>query len=633
MRLVTCVGICLFRLSVLAEDPKFPVSSIPENLKLNANVVFREDHAKFTIHSRDRATYYVHQVVTIFNEKGKRYAYETIGYDKLSKIKDLTGMVYDAGGKQIKRLKSTEIYDQSAFDGFTLYSDARFKAINLSQATYPYTVEFEYEIEYKFLFHIPGFAVVSSENVSVQNSTYALVFPKGLQPRYKTYNITTEPAKAQIENITSLTWTFKNITPIEFEPLSKNSIVPSITAGPSTFEYDGYVGQMDTWNNFGIWVAALNKGRNVLPEETKRKIMQLTDKLSTREDKVKALYSYMQDKTRYVSIQLGIGGFQPFEASVVDKTGYGDCKALSNYMVSMLETIGIKSHYVLIKAGEGGGEIKTDFPSSQFNHAIVAVPNGLDTLWLECTSQTNPFDYQGTFTGDRKGLLITDNGAVFANTLRYPAEVNVQSRTADVFLELSGDAKAKIKTTYAGLQYENDNLNFYLNNQFDRQKEWIHANTNIPTFDVNSFSFKEVKEKIPSAIVNLDLNLRRYATVSGKRIFLSPNLMNKSTYVPEKIQSRKSKVFQRSAYTDLDTIKYHLPEEIYPEYLPEPVKLSTRFGEYEASFKIDQGSLIYIRRVKMLKGEFPPESYQELIDFYKSIGKADNIKMVFMTKT
>ena len=84
---------------------------------------------------------------------------------------------------------------------------------------------------------------------------------------------------------------------------------------------------------------------------------------------------------------------------------------------------------------------------------------------------------------------------------------------------------------------------------------------------------------------------------------------------------------------DFDTIRYQIPEEIYPEFIPEPTKFSSRFGEYESSFKIDQGSLLYIRKVKMNKGEYPPESYNELIDFYKSMNKADNIKMVFVTKT
>ncbi len=94
---------------------------------------------------------------------------------------------------------------------------------------------------------------------------------------------------------------------------------------------------METWDNFGKWIQALNSGRQELPPATKAKIKELTAKAKTDEEKVKILYEYLQSKTRYVSIQLGIGGQQPFEASVVDQFGYGDCKALSNYMVAMLE--------------------------------------------------------------------------------------------------------------------------------------------------------------------------------------------------------------------------------------------------------------------------------------------------------
>jgi len=83
----------------------------------------------------------------------------------------------------------------------------------------------------------------------------------------------------------------------------------------------------------------------------------------------------------------------------------------------------------------------------------------------------------------------------------------------------------------------------------------------------------------------------------------------------------------------LDTIRYHLPEGIYPEFLPNPIKLKNQFGEYEATFKLDQDNLLYIRRVKMNKGEFPAESYTELIEFYRSINKADNTKIVFLSKT
>lgn len=616
-------------------DLKYPVSEIPEALRQDVNVVVRKDEKTFHIMAENRATFSVHYVVTIMNERGNDFAKEVVLYDKLSRIVDFNGYAYDASGKLLKKLKNAEIYDQSAFDGFSLYSDNRLKAIDLTQGVYPYTIEYEYQVEYKYLFAIPGMTILPEEKVSVQQASYTLMFPPALAPRYKTNNISTEPVKGNSGSLQMLTWKFENLTPVKFEPAGPphEELVPKIYAAPSKYDFDGYTGSMDSWNTFGQWIISLNKGRNVLPEEAKAKVREIVANKATVDEKVKALYEYMQSKTRYVSIQLGIGGFQPFEASVVDKTGYGDCKALSNYMVSLLNEAGIKGLYVLIRAGNGAPKMRADFPSSQFNHAVVAVPNVKDTIWLECTSQSNPFGYSGTFTGDRKALAITETGAVVVNTPRYTTENNVQSRTANVVVDLTGNGKAKIVTTYKGLQYENDNLDAALNYQFDDQKKWLQQNTHIPAFDVTSFSMKNYKDRIPTAEITMDLVLRKYATVSGKRVFMNPNLMNRSEYVPGRVENRKTSVIRNMGYVDVDTIHYQLPDALYPEFLPQPIKISTRFGEYEASFKIDQGMLVYTRRVKMNKGEFPPETYNEFVEFYKSVNKADNTKVVFLNKT
>jgi transglutaminase-like putative cysteine protease len=627
----------LFCTSTIAkEDSKFPVSAIPEELKKDVNVVFREDQMIYTIHSKSNATYKIYQVITILNTNGNHYAQEVVGYDKLSKVTSLKGSVYDANGMLIRKLKNSEIYDQSAYDGFSLYSDNRLKKIDLSHGTYPYTVEFEYEVELKYLFGIPTFHILPVEKVSVQHGFYQLIFPSNLAPRYKAVNMDAPPHKEKIgDNRESVSWTFQDIKPIKIDPLGPlpAEYLQHIVAAPTEFEYDGYLGAMDTWNKFGQWINSLNKGRDVLPEEARQKVKALTTNAKSDEEKVKILYEYLQSKTRYVSIQLGIGGYQPFEATVVSQTGYGDCKALSNYMVAMLREAGVKAHYALIYAGENAPAMDVSFPSPQFNHAIVSVPNKGDTLWLECTSQTSPFGYMGRFTGDRKALLITENGAEVVNTIRYTAKENLQYRSANVHLGLTGDAKATIKTTYKGLQYENGNLDNILSDQYDEQKKWLQKNMGIPTFDINSFQMVNQKAKIPSAIINLNLTLNRLATVSGKRIFLTPNLMNRSTFVPEKVESRKTNVVRRMAYTDIDTIQYHLPEGIYPEFLPQSVTFKSRFGEYDVNFKLEQNSLLYIRKIKMNKGEFPPDSYTELIEFFRNINKADNTKLVFLSKT
>lgn len=631
--LILVAGIVL-ALNVHAGGVKYPVSTIPADLKQNVDVVVREDYMRFKIISKNSANYYVHEVITILNERGNRSAKKIVGYDKLTKVKDINGYVYDADGKQIKRLRKSEIYDQAAFDGVSLFSDDRIKRIDLTQAVYPYTVEFEYELDFEFLFNIPS-SWWGGERISHERASYELIYPQGLEPHYQLLNIKTTPLKQKLDDgFESILWKFENLLPNKFEPNGPpiEEVVPHIMAAPSIFGFEGYSGNMGSWQDYGKWQTLLNKNRGELPQPTKLKVRELIKGLTTNEQKAKAIYEYLQSKTRYVGIQLGIGGLQPFPASVVDDTGYGDCKALSNYMVSMLREAGVNGYYTIIQAGKNEPKVKTDFPSHQFNHVVTAVPNGADTLWLECTSQTNPFGYQGTFTEDRWALMVNEGGGKLVRTINYTPEQNVQSRTAEVMVDAAGNATAKIRTTANGIQYENNGLNWTLNST-EKQKKWIEENTEIPNFSINSFSIVEKRDKIPSATVNLDLTLNRYASASGKRLFVSPNLMNKISKIPEKVTERKTEVVRKSNYLDLDTIRLSFPENLYPEFLPEPVKINSKFGEYEARFEFDAGKVTYIRRMKVWKGRFPKETYNELVDFYKNVSKADNIKLVFLNKT
>lgn len=629
--LIALLGISSF---ATGADIKYPVSDIPESLKKDMNAVVREDRLTFRIVNQHNAIQSAHLVTTILNAGGNHHARWGAGYDKLIRFVNLRAAVYDASGKVIRKVKSSEFVDQSSFSG--LYSDDRSKSIDLTQGTFPYTVEIEYELEYKFLFYMPTDYMISDEKTSLQEGQFTLVYADGLKPRYRTLNVDQAPKESKVsDGANQIQWTFTNLMPPTKEPYGPEfrTKVPTIASAPSKFEFDNYVGTMDTWQSYGKWIALLNSDRKNLPEETKAKAREIVSKYNSREDKIRALYEYLQGKTRYVSIQLGIGGFQPFDAGVVDKTGYGDCKALSNYMVTLLDAAGIKANYVLIRAGRDVPPMIPDFPSSQFNHVVVAVPNGTDTLWLECTSQTNPFGFAGGFTGDRKALMITDEGAKVVNTTRYPEDVNVQSTHATITVDPNGNATANVITRYAGLQYENGGLSQILESTHDDKKKWVQRNTDIPSFDVKNFTMTDHKDRIPYADVQLDLVLNRYASVSGKRLFLTPNLMNRRTNVPEKIADRKSKVVVRLAYTDIDTIQYNIPESIYPEFLPEPVKHKSRFGEYEASVTLDAGKLIYVRKMVMHRGEFPAESYTELVEFIRNVSRTDNAKIVFLNKT
>ncbi len=613
----------------------YPVKSIPEDLKKNAHVVIRKDVRAFEIVNQTKAVYKVHRVVTIFNQNGKNFGYSVVPYDQFSKIKKFTGEVFDANGNSIKKLKKKDIIDVSNVSGFSIYEDNRIQIGDLTQLRYPYTVEFEFEIEFKSLFIIPDLNLIPDFNIGVEKASYTISFPEELSPRYHTVNVNSEPEIRDDGIYKTITWEFKNIQALKKEAMSAPTLrnTPRILNAPSQFEYDGHAGSMESWKDFGLWIKSLNENRQDLSASTIAKIRELTALANDDKEKVEILYNYLQNKTRYVSIQLGIGGFQPFKASLVDEKGYGDCKALSNYMAAMLKAIDIPSVYVLVKAGPGAPDVIPEFPGNQFNHAILAVPVKSDTLWLECTSQTNPFGYLGSFTSDRWVLLITDDGGKLVRTPKYSEEKNKQITIAKVELDEVGNALASVSISYEGMQYENGGLYGVLHKGNEDQKKWLQNNIDISSFDILNFEFVNFPAPIPKAKIELELGLRRFANTSGKRLFLQPNLMNKASTNLNHESDRLSSFKFSMPYIDVDSIEYTFKENFYPEFVPEDISIESEFGTYNSKFIFDSGKLIYIREFRKESGEFPPEKYNDYVDFTREVNKADNTRIILINTT
>lgn len=449
--------------------------------------------------------------------------------------------------------------------------------------------------------------------------------------RYREANLQQKATQEVKEGKTIYSWQVSNLTPIKTEPYAPPmaELVPMVRTAPTEFEVQGYAGNMNNWQSYGQWFNKLNEGRDVLPEATEAKIAALVADAKTPEEKVKRIYNYLQSNTRYISIQLGIGGWQPFEASFVDSKGYGDCKALTNYTQAMLTSVGIKSHHALIRAGENAPDLLADFPSSQFNHVILSVPMKQDTLWLECTSQNESAGYAGSFTGNRKALLITPEGGKLVNTPAYKASENTVNRTVKVTLDDAGNGTASAVTHYKGLEHESYRDLLHAASPED-QRKWLYRNISIPAFELKQFSFDLKKDRLPEVTEKLELSVRKCATISGKRMFLAPNLMNKWDSTPNTIENRTLEVVRSSAYTNTDTVIYELPAGYSLEFKPIDLAYDTEFGTFKATTKVDGQKVTYVRTVQMHKGRYKPEAYTKMLEFMNNIVKADGQQLVFV---
>jgi Domain of Unknown Function with PDB structure (DUF3857)/Transglutaminase-like superfamily len=614
----------------------YSLLGVPDSLLKNANSILRKYEETFTVENAGKAIHKIHYVCTILNKAGDSEGVMAIYHDKLIKINYLEGKLYDALGNQVSTLKKTNVEDRVQEADYE-FTDTKQRVAKFEYGEYPYTVEYEYELVHTNMMFYPIFRPQESYDMAVQEAILVIRMPEDMKLRYKEVNTKTKMLKGIYKGVPAYTFSVRNLPAHEPEVYATHwqTKTPIVYTAPAEFEVSGYKGAFNTWDDFGKFKNVLNKDRQALPPATIAHIQNLTAKAPTKYEKAKLIYEYMQSKTRYVSIQLGIGGWQTLPAELVDKKGYGDCKALSNYMKSMLKTVGIESHYTIVNSGRNAAPVPADFPCSMFNHIILCVPMERDTVWLECTDQNQPFGFLGSHTDDRYCLLVTDTGGKLVRTPKYTQAHNTQTRQIVVKSLPTGEASAKIVTTYTGLQTENHGLHQYIHESKATQKQWlIEKHLEMPQFDLVSFEYAEKKAQIPSIVETLEVKLKALGTKNGKRIFLTPNLMNK-TEMPFPNEEKRDFDIELSFpdFTDVDTIRYELPEGYHVEGTPVEHNLKTVFGEYKTTIKVEQGVLTYIRTKSMKGGRYPKEKYKELVEFYRNVVKADNSKIVLVKQT
>lgn len=610
-----------------AQEREFDVANMPAGLAADADAVMRLDALDFVVDGPGRAIERVRQAVTILNEKGREYGRTTVRYDKFNQLSYLRGWLLDAEGRKIRELKKADTKDYSAIADYSLYEDNRVRLAELYHVVYPYTVVYEWEVVFQGVINWPSWYPYLSGG-PVERSSFAVSVPAAMPIRFYLRKITPAPQIQQVGERKILRWEAALLPKWEVEPYGPQA-PPVILTAPTVFEIAGYSGDMSSWNSFGSWFYRLSSDRTQLPLSALSEVQSLCANTASSKEKVRLLYEYLQSKTRYVSVQLGIGGWQPFPASYVYERGYGDCKALTNYMLALLQAAGVEAYPALIRHGDDAPDVIAEFPSNQFNHVILFVPLAKDTLWLECTSQTSPLGHLGAGNEDRNVLVVTSNGGKLMRTPRSKAADSQQIRRAVVTIQETGDGVAEVRTRYTGNQQ--DHVRRALAKSTPREREdWLREAIEVPAFRLVSADFSDVDGKRTDITLPVKLELPRFAARSGTRLFLRPNLMERWSNVPEEVKERRQPVELDYAFLDTDTISYHLPAGFALEAAPAAVALTTSFGSYHAASVLHDNQLEYTRRLEIRETRLPAAQYEAYRQFIADVVKADHAQIVLV---
>ena len=604
---------------------------IADSLKQNANAIIRTYTTEYERHSIDKYTMNVNYVVTILNKKGRSASKLLIHYDRHSEVTNIQGNVYNSYGKHIKKIKKNDIEDYAYNNDYTLFSDSRIKYYYGLSNNYPYTVEYNYRVKYNGIVGFPFWFPQKNFNISTEKAILIYKTPLDIEIKHKELNYDFLFDNSQDDNIQQYKWTATNLTSISEENLSPDflDILPSVLLSPNAISYEGTTGDFTSWNSYGKWCYVLIQDRDNIPDKTVDKIRLLTDTIPGKREKVKAVYEYMQGKTRYVNVSLGIGGFQPIKAEEVDEKGYGDCKALSNYTKALLQCIGIKAYYAEIGSGSDRKIKFPGFPSAnQTNHVILCVPDENDTIWLECTHQTIPFGYIGPNNSNRYAILITEEGGVLARTPKYETERNLRSSKMDIELKADGSAQIRFETEFNSYLYEDV---FRLIDETKKEQKDILLNTlTAEGLDILDFSIRDSSDRHAQAIMNVNCMIKSYALKSGNRLFFEPNFLHKNSYLSYINDDREHDLYQAIGYMYNDSLSIRIPDNFSLEYLPENIQLSSVYGTYRLNYKEEGNEILVTRFLRINEGNYEASLFTEIDSFITEISKRENDKIILL---
>lgn len=564
------------------------------------------------------------EVVTILNAQGASLASFVCSCGGGNKLTHFKGLVADGSGRVIKKMKEgelqkTEYSPYLAIDEYKVYLD-------YTPPVYPVTVTYEWTIESRDnIIGFPSFMPQTSYDISVKKASYSLKAPKSMNVRYALQNI---KDKVNVDNVSDGTQLFTldvcDLPMVRPEPFARpfHERVPMAWFAPTDFYYYGTKGSLYDWDNYGKWEYSLLKDLDVLPDEVRARLHQLTDTLENDRDKVEAIYNLLGKTTRYVAVLLGIGGQKPAAASSVSKSGYGDCKGLSNYMRAMLKEVGIPSCYMTISTVNC--HLRRDFASiGQMNHAILQVPLRNDTLWLECTNPRLPMGYVHRDIAGHDAIEISEHGGRFLQLPAYPDSANMMRSIVNIGLSAEGAAEMNITQVNCCNQYENYFPMLGMDKE-ERQKV-VQRMAYMPQAEIDKIDIQEVGAEMTLCV---EAKSKKYANQTGRRLFVPICPIHRGYSVPNGAAERQEDLLLRNGYCNMDEITLSIPEGYTIEACPEDVRIEKPFASFTSSIRSDGINIHVKNRLLMKSGSYDKSLYPQFVEFLRSISKAYNKTVV-----
>jgi tetratricopeptide (TPR) repeat protein len=403
-----------------------------------------------------------------------------------------------------------------------MYTDARQKHITVPGLSVGDVVEYDVVINAKPL--LPGqfwriwnFAdkvVVLDEQVDLNvpsSRNLKIKSPEGIQP-----SISVEGDRRLYHWATSNS---RTPPPVDFFRDFKFDVLKLLEGYRPTSAPRIMFSTFQSWSDVAGWYAQLERERRVPTPEIRKKADEITQGKQTEESKAQALYYWVSQNIRYVSLSFGVGRYQPHAAAEVLANRYGDCKDKTTLLEAMLEAEGLHANPVLVNLR---ADIDPEAPNPmQFDHAIALLRIGNKDTWLDTTLGVGPFGYLVPQLRNTVALVATETPSMGFRKMPQDFPFNPEYRIgiegtidkqgildASVELMTRGDLEVLIRLLNARLTMD----------QLAKTADSVLARTN--RFLYGSVQYSDFHVANPTEI---SLPVKAQFHVNGKLMFVDPN--------------------------------------------------------------------------------------------------------------
>jgi len=576
------------------------------------------------------------------------YGYAAVKFDNETKVTSFKAWTITSTGHEFTRNEKDSV--ETSLSSDELFSDDRARVLRFDEANPGSVVGYEYiQRQRPFVFEDDWWF---QDTIPVRRARLVLQLPPGWEYSASWFNYANQ--KPQEAGSNQFTWEITDIPAVDLELEMPPREAVAGWLGVKYFPSDPAqrARPSGSWKDVGQWYNNLTQTSQNPSPQIKAKVVELTSGISDPLGKMRALTEYMQRQIRYVAIEIGIGGFQPHPAADVFTHQYGDCKDKATLLASMLHEIGIASYYVIIDSHRG--IVRSDYPSLNFNHVILAIqlPTNIESNSMYSIvndpklgkllifDPTNPYVPLGdlpTYLQTSYGLVVSPDGGTLVPMPLLPSATNRLLRTAKFSLTPTGDLSGAIQEVMWGAPAQ-EQREVFMEVQPGKRAEVFE---NFLSGFLNNYTLTGASlGNLERYDLNLELDYKfvspGYATAAGNMLFVRPRVVgDKYTYLLNLFAEKKPRKypiqFQEATRQD-DVFDITLPAGFVVDGLPQPVQADCDYATYHSEIKVADGVLHYKRTFEIKDVTVPTEKLPAIRDFLQQVA-ADQQSAAVLRRT